>query len=37
VTGQDVERLDFTDDQLAIVLRRLRDDARWAQFKSSLN
>jgi transposase len=37
VTGQDVERLDFTDDRLEIVLRRLRDDARWAQFESSLN
>jgi transposase len=37
VTGQDVERLDFTDDRLDIVLRRLSDDARWAQFESSLN
>jgi transposase len=37
VTGQDVERLDFTDDRLEIVLRRLSDDARWAQFESSLN
>jgi transposase len=37
VTGQDVERLDFTDDRLEIVLRRLRDDARWAQFESGLN
>ena len=36
-TGQDVERLDFTDDRLEIVLRRLSDDARWAQFESRLN
>ena len=37
VTGQDVERLDFTDDRLEIALRRLSDDARWAQFENSLN
>ena len=37
VTGQDVKHLDFTDDRLEIVLRRLRDDARWAQFENSLN
>ena len=37
VTGQDVECLDFTDDRLEIVLRRLSDDARWAQFESRLN
>jgi len=37
VSGQDVERLDFTDDRLDIVLRRLSDDARWAQFESGLN
>src|ERR671919_1533883 len=37
VTGQAVERLDFTDDRLQIVLRRLSDDARWAQFENSLN
>jgi transposase len=37
VTGQDVERLDFTDDRLEIVLRRLSDDARWGQFESRLN
>jgi transposase len=37
VTGQDVKRLDFTDDRLEIALRRLSDDARWAQFESSLN
>jgi transposase len=37
VTGQDVERLDFTDDRLQIVLRRLSDDARWTQFESCLN
>ena len=33
VTGQEVERLDFTDDRLEIVLRRLSDDARWPQFE----
>ena len=37
VTGQDVERLDFTDDRLEIVLRQLSDDARWTQFENSLN
>jgi len=37
VTEQKVERLDFTDDRLEIVLRRLSDDARWAQFESRLN
>jgi len=37
VNGQDVERLDFTDDRLQIVLRRLSDEARWAQFESGLN
>jgi transposase len=37
VTGQDVERLDFTDERRESVLRRLRDDARWAQFDSRLN
>ncbi|MFQ5575105.1 MAG: IS1634 family transposase [Terriglobia bacterium] len=36
-TDQDVERLDFTDDRLEIVLRYLSDDSRWAQFESSLN
>jgi transposase len=37
VTGQDVTRLDVTDDRLEIVLRRLSDDARWTQFESHLN
>ena len=37
VTGQAVEHLDFTDDRLEIVLRRLSDDARWVQFENSLN
>jgi len=37
VTGQAVERLDFTDDRLESVLRYLSDDARWAQFENSLN
>lgn len=36
-TGQAVERLDFTDDRLEIVLRRLSDDTRWAQLESTLN
>jgi transposase len=36
-TGQPVERLDFTDDRLEIVLRRLSDDTRWAQLESTLN
>ena len=37
VSGQAVERLDFTDDRLQIVLRQLSDDTRWAQFENSLN
>ena len=37
VTGQDVERLDFTDDRLASVLRHLSDDNRWGQFESRVN
>jgi transposase len=36
-TGQAVERLDFTDDRLEIVLRRWRDDTRWAQCESTRN
>jgi transposase len=36
-TEQDVERLDFTDDRLEIVLRHFSDDSRWAQFESRLN
>jgi len=36
-TGQAVERLDFTDDRLEIVLRGLSDDTRWAAFASALN
>src|SRR6266699_591831 len=36
-TGQDVQSLDFTDDRLEIVLRRLRDDTRWAAFEAALN
>jgi transposase len=36
-TGQDVQRVDFTDDRLEIVLRRLQDDTRWAAFESALN
>jgi transposase len=37
VTGQAVERLDFTDDRLESVLRHLSDDTRWGQLESSLN
>src|ERR671931_356891 len=36
-TGQAVTRVDFTDDRLEIVLRRLSDDRRWAAFESALN
>jgi transposase len=36
-TGQAVERLDFTDDRLEIVLRCLHDDTRWAAVDSALN
>src|SRR5712691_2129180 len=36
-TGQAVERLDFHDDRLEIVLRSLSDDTRWAAFESALN
>src|ERR687888_2327594 len=36
-TGQGVTRVDFTDDRLEIVLRRLSDDIRWAAFESALN
>jgi transposase len=37
VTDQDIDRLDFTEDRLEIVLRQLRDDSRWAQFESRLH
>src|SRR6266446_372127 len=36
-TGHAVTRVDFTDDRLEIVLRRLSDDERWSAFESSLN
>jgi transposase len=36
-TGQVIKRVDFTDDRLEIVLRRLSDDTRWAAFESALN
>jgi transposase len=36
-TGQAVERLDFTDDRLEIVLHSLHDDTRWTAFESTLN
>ncbi len=36
-TGQAVQRVDCTEDRLAIVLRRLRDATRWAAFASALH
>jgi len=33
-TGQRVQRVDFTDDRLESVLRRLSDDTRWAAFEA---
>src|SRR6266702_256309 len=36
-TDQKVERLDFTDDRLEIVLRHFIDDSRWAHYESHLN
>src|SRR5215510_12159713 len=36
-TGQAVKRVDFTDDHLEIVVRRLSDDTRWAAFEAALN
>lgn len=36
-TGQEVERLDFTDDRLERVLRDLSEDNRWTQFENALN
>jgi transposase len=36
-TGQAVTRVDFTDDRLEIVLRRLSDDERWSALESALN
>ena len=35
--GQAVTRVDFTDDRLEIVLRRLSHDERWGAFESALN
>ena len=35
-TGQAVTRVDFTDDRLEIVLRRLSHDERWGAFESAL-
>jgi transposase len=35
-TGQAVTRVDCTDDRLAMVLRRLRDDERWGAFDAAL-
>jgi len=36
-TGQAVTRVDFTDDRLESVLRRLSEDTRWAAFEAALN
>jgi transposase len=36
-TGQAVTRVDFTDDRLEIVLRRLSDDEQWSAVESALN
>jgi transposase len=36
-TGQTVRRVDFTDDRLEIVRRRLSDDTRGAAFEAALN
>src|SRR4029434_7631770 len=36
-TGQRVTRVDFTDDRLESVLRRLSHDERWEAFESALN
>ncbi len=36
-TGQDVTRVDCTDDRREIVLRRLRDDTHWTAFESALS
>jgi transposase len=36
-TGQEIERLDFTDDRVEIVLRHFSDDEKWARFESRLN
>src|SRR6266536_1574719 len=36
-TGQMVTRVDFTDDRLESVLRRLSHDERWGAFESDLN
>src|SRR2546422_2870641 len=36
-TGQTINRGDFTDDRLEIILRRLSHDERWEAFESALN
>jgi len=36
-TSQAVRRVDFTDDRLESVLRRLSNDTRWAAFESALH
>src|ERR671931_858806 len=35
-TGQAVTRVDFTDDRLESVLRRVSDDTRWATCEAAL-
>lgn len=35
--GQEVRALDFSDDRLALILRALSDDERWATFERMLN
>jgi transposase len=37
VTGQAVKRVDFTDDRLEIIVRRLSCDESWNAFESALN
>src|SRR5262249_25208719 len=36
-TGQEVQRLDFTDDRLEIVLRQLSDDTQSANCEAAMN
>jgi transposase len=37
LTGQAVKRVDFTDDRLEIIVRRLSRDESWHAFASALN
>ncbi|RMF46300.1 MAG: IS1634 family transposase [Anaerolineae bacterium] len=36
-TAQEIRLLDFSDDRLALLLRRLSDDESWASFEQELN